>query len=132
MIVQRGFCRWNLLLIFSREISLLDAKVEKFKLSWLDSQTGKKHPAGVAFYNEQEGEYRLKIDTFSDEKLIYLKPGALSDGVIHYRVEATVKQKGQFRHRAEIGVGSSDADKGYPIFMDIGPFSRTLVLEQSV
>lgn len=108
---------------------MLDKKQEKFKLSWVCSD-GKKHPAGVAFFNEAQGDYRLKIDTMPDEKLIYLKVSSLHDGVIHYRVEAAMKKQGRVVGRAEIGVGYAKADEGYPISMDIGPFTRTLLLEQ--
>lgn len=111
---------------------MLDKKSETFNLFWLCNQTGRKHPAGVAFFNEPQGDYRLKIDTMPDEKLIYLKVSSMSDGVIYYRVEAAVKKAGRITHRSEIGSGHANANDGYPIYMDIGPFSRTLVLEQSV
>lgn len=108
---------------------MLENKVEKFNLFWLCNQTGRKHPAGVAFFNESQSDYRLKIDTMPEDKLIYLKPSSMSDGVVYYRVEVAVKKAGRTTHRAEIGSGHAKSSDGYPIYMDIGPFSRTLVLE---
>jgi len=99
------------------------------RLHWLCNETGKRYPAGVAFYNELQGDYRLKVDTFPEDKVIYLKPISMSDGLIHFRVEAAVRKQGVVLHRAEIGEGHANIESGYPIFMDIGPFARTLVLE---
>ena len=111
---------------------MTEAKNEKFNLYWLCKQTGRKHPAGVAFFNESQADYRLKIDTMPDDKLIYLKVSSMADGVILYRVETAVKKQGRVTHRAEIGAGHAKADEGYPIYMDIGPFERTLVMERAV
>ena len=105
-------------------------KSEKFNLYWLCNQTGKKLPAGVAFFNETQSDYRLKIDAFCDDKLIFLKIVSMSDGLIHYRVES-VTRRGSPPQRAEIGRGQSDACGGYPIFMEVGPFSKVLTMEKS-
>lgn len=99
------------------------------RLYWLCNETGKRYSAGVAFYNELQGDYRLKVDTFPEDKVIYLKPISMIDGLIHFRVEAAVRKQGVVVHRAEIGEGHANVENGYPIFMDIGPYSRTLVLE---
>ena len=104
-----------------------NAKIHK--LYWLAQDSGKRYPAGVAFYNELQGDYRLKVDTFPEDKVIYLKPISMSDGLIHFRVETAVRKQGVVLHRAEIGEGHASIESGYPIFMDIGPFARTLVLE---
>lgn len=109
---------------------MLDKKSEKFNLYWLCTQTGKKHPAGVAFFNDGAGDYRLKIDTMPDDKLIFLKVSSLNEGVILFRVEAAVRKNGRVTHRAEIGTGKADAETGYPVYMDIGPYSRQLLMEQ--
>lgn len=99
------------------------------KLYWLAQESGKRYPAGVAFYNDSKGDYRLKIDTLCEDKVIYLKPVSMTDGLIHFRVEAAVRKEGVVLHRAEIGQGHAKVETGYPVFMDIGPYSRTLVLE---
>ena len=104
-------------------------EVKCHRLYWLCSQSGRRYPAGVAFFNESKGDYRLKVDAFCEEKSVYLKPVSMLDGVVNYRVEAT-KKGGQFR--AEIGVGHASVNEGYPIYMDIGPYDRTLVLEAAV
>lgn len=104
-------------------------KTKYHRLYWLCSESGQRHPAGVAFFNEPQGDYRLKVDTFPEDKVIYLKPISMTDGVINFRVEAAVRKNGVVLHRAEIGVGHASMESGYPIYMDIGPYSRNLVLE---
>lgn len=107
-------------------------KSERLNLYWLCTQTGRKHPAGVAFFNVEQGDYRLKVDVLPEEKTLFLKASSVSADSILYRVEAAVNKAGRVVHRAEIGTGyAKKADPGL-IYMDIGPFSRTLVLEQSV
>ncbi len=109
-----------------------DHKQECFRLYWVCNNSGRRFPAGVAFYNEPKGDYRLKIDVMADDKVIYLKPVSMCDGVIQFRVEAAVRKGGHVSHRAEIGVGYAKAETGYPIQIELGPYSRQLVLEQQV
>ena len=104
-------------------------KSERLNLFWLCSQTGRKHPAGVAFFNEDQGDYRLKIDIMPEDKTHFLKAVSASGDVTYYRVEAAVKKAGRVVHRAEVGSGYAKKEDS-TIYMDIGPFSRTLVLEQ--
>jgi hypothetical protein len=105
-------------------------KSERLNLYWLCEQTGRRHPAGVAFYNEDQGDYRLKIDVMPEEKTLYLKAISSGPDVTYYRVEAAVKKAGRVVHRAEVGSGYAKKDDS-TIYMSIGPFSRTLVLEQA-
>lgn len=105
-------------------------KSEKFSLQWLCPLTGKKHPAGVAFFNEEQGDYRLKVDVMPEDKILYLKVSSMTDKKVLYRVEAAVRKNGRVTHRTEVGTGYANVDEGYPIYMDVGPFSRQLVLEQ--
>lgn len=107
-------------------------KSEKFKLFWLCPLSGKKTAAGLAFFNETHGDYRLKVDAFRDGKPVFLKITAMSDGVIRYRVEKLGRRKAlNGPQRTEIGRGYSDADGSYPIRMEIGPYSKLLVMEQA-
>jgi hypothetical protein len=104
-------------------------KNKKLELLWIDKQTGQKYPAGAAFYHEEKGDYRLKIDAMSDEKLILLKPTTSVGGEVKYRVETVLKKDGKFLRSAPIGYGYSGKETGKYIFMDLGPFSRSLVLD---
>lgn len=104
-------------------------KSERLNLYWLCAQTGRKHPAGVAFFNEEQGDYRLKIDVMPEDKTLYLKAISMGEDVTHYRVEAAVRKSGRVVHRAEIGSGYAKKEDS-TIYMDIGPFSRALILEQ--
>lgn len=110
---------------------MLDQKQETLRLFWLCEKTGKRIPAGVAFYNESENDYRLKIDTMPDDKIIFLKAIGVMQEQIRFRVEIGVRKLGKVVHRAEIGTGSANVTDGYPVFMEIGPFSKTLVMEKS-
>lgn len=104
-------------------------KEKCYRLYWLCDETGKRYPAGVAFYNDLQSDYRLKVDVFPEDKVIYLIPISVENDVVKYRVEAAVRKNGVVLHRAEIGVGHASIESGFPIFMDIGPYTRTLVLE---
>lgn len=106
-----------------------EQKTERLKLYWLCNQTGRKHPAGVAFFNEEQGDYRLKIDIMPEDKTLYLKAISSTDDITYYRVEAAVRKAGRVVHRAEIGSGYAKKED-LTVYMDIGPFARTLVLEQ--
>ena len=103
-------------------------KSERLNLYWLCGQTGRKQPAGVAFFNEEQNDYRLKIDVMPEDKTLFLKATSMSDDVTYYRVEAAVRKAGRVVHRTEVGSGYAKKDDS-TIYMDIGPFSRTLVLE---
>lgn len=108
---------------------MTNQKTEKFNLYWLCNQTGKTLPAGVAFFNETQGDYRLKIDALPDDKIIFLKLTGAGEGCIYYRVETVVKRAGVATHRTQIGTGYSKSETGFPVFMDIGPYSKTLMME---
>lgn len=104
-------------------------KSQKLGLYWIDTTTGKKFPAGVGFHLPEYGEFRLKIDALSDEKQYFAKPVSGLEDRVNYRVEVVVKSGGRFSHRSEIGTGYMDKNTGGFIYMDIGPFSRSLALE---
>lgn len=104
--------------------------LDKFRLYWVCTETGKKLPAGVAFYNEQQSDFRLKIDALPDDKLIFLRPTGTADGSCQYRVETVVKKNGKSAHRATIGTGYSRSQTGMPVVMDIGPYNKALLMEE--
>lgn len=108
-----------------------EEKVKCYRLYWLCSQSGRSLPAGVGFYNESKGDYRLSVDVFCENKIVFLRPISMTDGMINFRVESAIKKKSGIgvHHRAEIGVGHANAKDGFPIYMDIGPYDRTLVME---
>ena len=106
-----------------------DKKSEKLDLYWVDTQTGRKFPAGVGFHLPEYGEFRLKIDALSDEKQYFVKPVGGKDDRVNYRVEVVIKSQGRFSRRAEIGTGYLDPNTGGFLYMDLGPFSRCLALQ---
>lgn len=107
----------------------MENKNKMHRLYWICKITGKRFPAGVAFYNEVNGDYRLKVDTFCHDKSIFLKPIALQNEVIQFRVESVMCKKDGPSQRVEIGIGEANASKGFPVVMNIGPFDRPLVME---
>lgn len=104
-------------------------KSQKLRLLWIDKETGQKFPAGVGFHIPEYGEFRLKIDALSDDKQYFVKPVSGAEDRVNYRVEAVVKIGGRFSHRTEVGTGYMDNNTGGYIYMDVGPFSRSLALE---
>ncbi len=102
---------------------------KKFSLCWIDKQSGQKFPAGIAFYHEDKGDFRLKVDVLPDEKLVYLRPIRSENNEVQYRIDVLLKRNGQFMRAAPIGTGYSNSQTGNYIFMDLGPFSRSLALD---
>lgn len=108
-------------------------KTEKFYLWWMDRNRQTRLPAGVAFYEEGYGEYRLKIDFLqalqeAQDLKFYLKSVGASDDRILFRAEAAVKKNGKFAGRYPVGEGYSSKATDGEIFIDFGPFEKALVL----
>lgn len=110
----------------------LKEKNKKLDLLWIDKETGQRFPAGVAFYHEDKGEYRLKVDAMADDKMVFLKPVMSENNEIKYQVEVVIKKNGKFLRHSPIGIGHSSTQTGRYIFMDLGPFSRSLVLDMGI
>ena len=101
-------------------------KSQPFRLCWTHEKGS--IPAGVAFYDENFGEYRLKID-IQPETIFYLKPISWEEERAQYRVEVVIKRGGVFRYRRQVGRGySSKLENAESIVMEIGPYSKPLVL----
>ena len=108
----------------------LRKKPDLFYLYWLDTFTGKRYRAGVAFYQEDFSEYQLKLDVVTDGRPLYLKPTGHLESRTNYRVESVVKRRdGKFIRRVEVGTGYADSNTDGEVQMDLGPFSRLLVLD---
>ncbi len=103
-------------------------KNKKLDLEWIDKETGRKFPAGVAFYHEDKGEFRLKVDAMPDEKYIFLRPTGSDGETVHYRVDVSLRKEGKFVRSSPIGSGRSSKSAGPYIFMELGPYSRVLAL----
>ena len=59
-------------------------------LWWFDREERKYFPAGVAFYDDKCGEYRLKIN-INPETCYYLRPIESIEGKRLYLVEVAIK-----------------------------------------
>ena len=110
-------------------------KPEKLHLWWKDQYTEKRHYAGVAFYEEAYGEYRLKIDflqgAFEGARPIYLRALGSQEERVLYRAEVAVKKNGKYAGRFPVGEGFSSKDTEGDIIIDLGPFERKLVLSMN-
>lgn len=115
------------------EVQLKPAKAEKAYLWWKDKFTERRIPAGIAFYEEDYGEYRLKIDFLQAVdggagSQLYLRSIGLTDGRMFFRAEAVLKKNGKYLGRRVVGEGYSSPETDGEILIDLGPFERTLVL----
>lgn len=103
-------------------------KTKKENLIWMDPQTGEKFHAGVAFYIEEFGEYRLVLD--APRTVLYLRPREASGNKIDYVVHAPIDINGKFSHRVEVGYGYSSAETNNHVYMKVGRYMpQRLVLE---
>ncbi len=101
-------------------------KSETFYLSWLDPQKGTRKPAGVAFFDTEFGDYRLKLDFFPDNQY-YLRCLGGDNNVVRYRLEVVHKNKeGRFMRRVPVGEGYATPTNEVRIAPF--PFEKELVL----
>lgn len=105
-------------------------KQNKEDLIWIDAQTGERFHAGVAFFIEEFGEYRLVLD--APRTVLYLRPQQAHNGQILYLVHAPIEINGKFSHRVEVGNGYSSGQTNNDIYMKLGRYSnQRLVLVTS-
>lgn len=110
-----------------------NVKAEKFYLWWMCRDSDRRLPAGVAFYDEKYGEYRLKIDFIQalqdkQDHQFYLRPIGKVDERFLFRAEAVLKKDGKFAGRYPVGEGYASSDTGGEVHIDLGPFEKILVL----
>lgn len=105
----------------------INIRNEVFPLYWKNPRTKTTFPAGVAFYQEEYGEFHLKIDEEPSEKRYYLKPIEASEEKVKYRMELVMKDKdGKFLRRQTVGKGSSHENE---ISVNYGSKYKDLVLD---
>lgn len=102
-------------------------KTKPHLLWWFDKKTNKNLPAGVAFYDEKFGEFRLKLD-IHPETTYYLKPVSSQSDEILFRAEVVIKKDGKYLHRKVIGEGTSSRESQGDVFVELGPYSKLLVM----
>jgi len=105
-------------------------KMPRESLTWLDTQSGSSFHAGVAFYDEEYGEYRLVLDA---PKTVYnLKPVESDGENIKYKVFYPIMVKGKFSHKVEVGYGYSNSNTAGKIYITIGRYAGLrLILSDS-
>lgn len=112
----------------SSELNMMGTeKTETFYLSWLDSKKGTRKPAGVAFFDSEFGDYRLKLDFFPETQY-YLRSMGGDSVTVRYRLEVVHKSKeGKFQRRVPVGEGSSFTSG--EIRIAPFPFEKELILD---
>ena len=98
---------------------------EHFHLWWHCPQTQNRDMAGVAYYEEGDGDYRLILNFFPDN-VYYLKCIGADSDQCHYRLIA-VKPRGGKGSRFYQGDGILN-NKANEIVIQAAPFSKLLVM----
>lgn len=96
-------------------------KIETFPVYWKNQKTGKSSMAGVAFYNDQLGAYRLKVDIFANRDIYYLKQKALQGDAILFELEKVIENRaGNFIKRSKVAecVGNKIIEVEIPPYSD--------------
>lgn len=99
-------------------------------LWWFDKNTKRNIPAGVAFYDEKFAEYRLKLDIHPDTQY-YLKATGSQGEEVQFRAEVVIKKDGKFHQRKVVGEGVASKNTNGDVYVDFGPYSKTLVMGMS-
>lgn len=94
--------------------------MEKENLLWMDPQTGEKYHAGVAFFENRFGEYRMILD--APRTVLYLKPKSSENDRIDYAICAPIEKNGRYVGRVQVGSGYCDEGTNGQIFMKIGRY----------
>lgn len=106
----------------------LETRPRPFQLWWYDIESKTDLPAGVAFYEEKYGEYRLKIDVHPNT-VYFLRPISSQEKNVLYRVEVVIHREGQAVQRRMIGEGCSSPSTNGNIYIELGPYSKILIME---
>ena len=94
-------------------------KTKKLYLFWSDEINDFRYIAGVAFREEEFGEYRLKVDSYPHRRL-YLKAVNTNEGRIDYRVDEVKKIKNDII-RCQAGFGYGDKETNHDVVIHIVP-----------
>lgn len=96
-------------------------KQKKDDLIWIDTQTGEKCHAGVAFFIEEFGEYRMILD--APRTVLYLRPNKAMCGEVQYSVFAPIEANGKVTHRVEVGRGYANENTNNDVYIKLGRYS---------
>jgi len=100
---------------------------ETLYLWWLEKDNKRRNPAGVAFYDGEFGDYRLKLDMFPMNRY-YLRCVKINDSGIHYRLEAVQKDSnGNFIRKVCVGEGLCSS-QGKDVYIKVFSLEKTLAL----
>jgi hypothetical protein len=94
---------------------------ECFPVYWKNTETNKRFSAGIAVFNPEKGEYRLKIDSFANHDIYYLRPQAAQEGKTYFVLEKVLENRHKkWIKRSKVAEGVGDKI----IEMDIPPYSN--------
>ena len=95
-------------------------KAKKENLIWLNPETGATYHAGVAFYDEEYGEYRAILD--GPRTVFYLRPCESDGDEVKFKVLAPIIIRGKLSHKVEMGQGYCNPSTEGKIFITIGRY----------
>ncbi len=96
-------------------------KIESFPILWRNKSTGKSTSAGVAFFNDEKGVYRLKVDIFASRDIYYLTPTAAQNDNIYFVLEKIIENRqGKLVKKAKI----SECVGKNTLILDIAPYDN--------
>lgn len=106
-----------------------DCSDERFYVWWYCPQTKLRDMAGVAYYNEKNGDYRLILNFFPDNNYFLKCLGGGTNEPCHYRLLSVKERKGK-KGRFFQGEGVLD-NVANEIIIQTAPFSKWLVVSLS-
>src|SRR5210317_1966393 len=106
---------------------IVNKKERPYQLWWHDKHSDRFLPAGVAFHNENHGDYTLKLDIHPDQKFI-LRPISTLDDQTEYRIELFYKREGKAPLKRCIGRGVSNYNTNGNVHIELNPYVKALIL----
>ncbi len=102
---------------------------KEYPLGWYDPRSGEIFHAGFAVYNEDRGDYFLKIAEEADKRQFYLKLSGHQDGNTSYRLEMVTGNFHQkLMKRMVVGQGESTPYTNNNIHINYGSKYKILIL----
>lgn len=100
-------------------------------LWWENTRTNLRTYAGVAFYDDRFGEFRLRANVFDEGKQLYCRAIQSENEKVAYRVEIVKKKNGKFWKREKAGEGLLSKETNGEIHLQVPPYESKLILVPS-
>ena len=95
-------------------------------LWWFDKKTQTEIFPGVAFYDEV---CRVSTQTrYSPRHSVLFEATGSQGEEVQFRAEVVIKKDGKFHQRKVVGEGVASKNTNGDVYVDFGPYSKTLVM----